>query len=47
MSSSMADIVFLTTADQCGFVMEKVWRGLWEVMAANAHGLRSTGQDDC
>lgn len=36
MSSSTVDIIFLATAAQCGFGMENVWRGLWEVMAANS-----------
>lgn len=34
MSSSTADIILLATTDQCGFVMENGWRGLWEVVAA-------------
>lgn len=34
MSSSTADIILLATTDQCGFVMENGWRGLWEAVAA-------------
>ena len=36
MSSSTADIIFLTTSDQCAFVTESVWGGLWEMMAGNS-----------
>lgn len=36
MSSSTVNIIFPVIADQCWFVMENVWRGLCEVMAANS-----------
>lgn len=43
MSSSTVNIIFLSTDDHCGFVMENLWKGLWEITAVNSLMSKKSG----